>query len=224
MSSAADRAADRRQSWASGKSVSFESAAEDDLDFWRRATHRERLEAVFRLVRDAVLATYGDVTKADEDFVLGQAGWPRVCFLCNRQLEMVRGDRATQLPKELRALAVEFEHIWPRSFGGNTIAANLALACHGCNQRKSNFANWAMVDVQSLVLGWNPSDDALKSIAGSRRFALISRSVFRLAHEESLTLKQAHLRIQTRIAAKPKVRRIVDAADFFNLTCLSGDD
>ncbi len=185
---------------------------------------RKIKDRFYALTARAVRATFGSVTEADEKILRSEADRPFRCFLCNRELVMAQGHAVQNLSKDDRELAVEYEHVWPRSYGGNTAAENLALACHGCNQRKSNFANWAMVDVQSLVLGWNPSDDALKSVAGSRRFALISRNVFRLAHEESLTLKQAHLRIQSRIAAKPKVRRLVDAADFFNLTCLSGDD
>ena len=185
---------------------------------------RKAKDRVFDLTTRAVRATFGSVAEADDRILRAEADRPFRCFLCNRKLVMVQGQDVQYLSEEDRELAVEYEHVWPRSYGGNTVYDNLALSCHGCNQRKSNFANWAMVDVQSLILGWNPSDDALQRVAGGRRFALISRKVFHLAHEASLTLKQAHLRIQSRITTKPQVRRRADTVDFFNLTCLSGDD
>ncbi|VTS08014.1 HNH endonuclease [Tuwongella immobilis] len=165
------------------------------------------------LVERAVLATYGNVSDADKKILRGEVGRNPRCYLCNQMLEM-RLD--TEPSDEHRKRAVEYEHVWPRAFGGNTEIENLALSCHDCNQRKANFANWAMVDIQSLVLGFNPSGNALEKIPGLRRFAMLSYAAHRMASKESLSLKAAHLRLQNRVAV-PRVQRTADVADFFNL-------
>ncbi len=108
---------------------------------------------LFDLIIRAILVTYGNVTSADRTIIEREVGRLPKCFLCNRQLMMVRGNRVNDLSSDDRELAVEDEHIWPRSYGGDSRAGNLALACHSCNQHKANIANWAMVDIQSLVVG-----------------------------------------------------------------------
>ncbi len=185
---------------------------------------RKVREKVFELTRKAVLASYGDVTVADEKALRDEATRPPRCYLCNRVLLMLRGADLESLDEDDRELAVEYEHVWPRSYGGNTDADNLALACHGCNRRKNQYANWAMVDIQSLVFGLAPSDGTLERVEGWRRFALTSRLAHALADRESLTLKQAFVRLTPRVASRPKVRRVHDAADFFNLTLHEDDD
>jgi hypothetical protein len=131
---------------------------------------------------------------------------------------MVKGAAVRELSEDERQLAVEVEHVWPRSYGGNTIAENLAFACHGCNQRKENYANWAMVDSQSFILGWNPDTDDLQEVPGWRRFALTSWRAHQIAENGSLTLKQAFFRLTSVVLDRPRVMRLADAADFFNIT------
>jgi hypothetical protein len=43
-----------------------------------------------------------------------------------------------QTAEALMAMTFEFEHITPRSVGGETIFENLALACPPCNRHKSD--------------------------------------------------------------------------------------
>jgi hypothetical protein len=82
-----------------------------------------------------------------------------------------------------------------------------------------------MVDIQSLVLGMPDASgsgeesvpDSLRKVPGWQRFALTSRAAHSLAERESLTLKQAYYRMRTKVLLHPKVRRIGDVADFFNL-------
>ena len=95
-------------------------------------------------------------------------------------------------------------------------------ACHSCNQHKTNFANWAMVDIQSLVLGMPDTSasgeesvpDSLRRVPGWQRFALTSRTAHSLAQRESLTLKQAYYRIRSRVLLHPKVLRPGDVPIF----------
>src|SRR6266550_4733359 len=39
---------------------------------------------------------------------------------------------------DAREIPLELDHIYPRSRNGSNRVSNLTLACHGCNQRKSN--------------------------------------------------------------------------------------
>lgn len=168
------------------------------------------------LVERSVRATYGNVSKVDKTILRDEVGRYPKCYLCNELLDM-RSSSVEELTDDQKKRIVEYEHVWPRSFGGDTAIENLALSCHDCNQRKSSYANWSMVDIQSLILGCNPSDQSLEKIPGWRRFAMLSYAAHKLAHKESLSLKAAHMRIQNTVVV-PRVRRTVDVADFFNLT------
>jgi HNH endonuclease len=43
-----------------------------------------------------------------------------------------------KFPVKFALESMEVDHTFPFSLGGKTIAENLALACHGCNQNKQN--------------------------------------------------------------------------------------
>jgi hypothetical protein len=53
-----------------------------------------------------------------------------------------------QLPAQLQVGGFELDHIVPRSRGGQTDMANMALACPHCNARK-----WAYMDGEDPVSG-----------------------------------------------------------------------
>ena len=53
-----------------------------------------------------------------------------------------------QLPAQLQVGGFEVDHILPRSRGGQTDLANVALACPHCNARK-----WAYIDGNDPVSG-----------------------------------------------------------------------
>ena len=53
-----------------------------------------------------------------------------------------------QLPAQLQVGGFEVDHILPRSRGGQTDLANLALACPHCNARK-----WAHIEGEDPVSG-----------------------------------------------------------------------
>lgn len=167
------------------------------------------------LIERAVRATYGEASNADKCILREDAGRKPRCYLCNQQL-VLNLDSIFEPTDEDKKRAVEYEHVWPRAFGGDTVIDNLALSCNDCNKRKASYANWAMVDIQSLILSHNPSTSSLEKISGLRRFAMLSYEAHRLARENSLSLKAAHLLLQNAIAV-PRVRRLADVADFFNL-------
>jgi hypothetical protein len=108
------------------------------------------------------------------------------------------------------------EHIWPRSYGGNSIEENLLPACQSCNnQKKGHFATWAMPAIQSLIMGFNPDSQRLQEIEGCYKFALHHKIAQRLACQKRLTLKRAFLQIGAWTAVR--VSHFDDVADFFNL-------
>ena len=88
-------------------------------------------------------------------------------------------------------VAFTIDHIWPTTYGGNSSLDNLLPACAACNNnKKADYASWAMCDVQSLILGIDPPDALLGDIHGSRKFALHNRAAFTLAEAKGVSLKK----------------------------------
>src|SRR5262249_31393125 len=111
----------------------------------------------------AVNASLGHVTQKERDKIKQKAieHHPH-CYMCNCRLDFTEKD-------PIRKFTVE--HLWPRCYGGDSIDDNLLPACGSCNSdKKGDFATWGMTNVQSLVLGFSPTESELKSIAGTLRF------------------------------------------------------
>lgn len=58
--------------------------------------------------------------------------------------------------EEASASLFTFDHLIPKSLGGNDDNANLALACHRCNGRRYNFVEGVDPDTQQTVSLFNP--------------------------------------------------------------------
>ena len=130
------------------------------------------------------------------------------CYLCGHPLEF---------DNEGSERAYTADHIWPLSYGGDSIEDNLLPACKCCNeQHKGNFATWAMTSVQSIILGVAPTANALSRVSGTSRFALHHRSVQDLAIKSRLTLKDAYR--QAGPSENIRVRNRNDIGHFFNLS------
>jgi hypothetical protein len=129
------------------------------------------------------------------------------CYMCGVSLDFYKTDLHNSFT---------CEHIWPRAYGGNSIEDNLLPACQSCNSdKKGNFATWAMPAIQSLIMGFNPTEQRLQEIEGCYKFALHYRAVQQLAKRKNLTLKKAFLKFghwtEVRVTSNDEV------ADFFNL-------
>ena len=130
-----------------------------------------------------------------------------VCYLCGNNVSF---------SDENDDRAYTADHIWPVSFGGESIIENLLPACRQCNgQHKRDFATWAMTNIQAIILRMNPSEDDFRRVQGMHRFALHHRRVQQLAIDDGLSLKEAYLRI----GPSGDLRSIDpnDVAHFFNL-------
>jgi len=129
------------------------------------------------------------------------------CYLCGCELDF-------DLQHPTRKF--ELEHIWPNSYGGDSDETNLLPVCHGCNQQKGNLATWGMAAIQSLILGINPSENAL-ILRGEFSFAVHYFAARRLlASNPQRSLKWAMQKLGPRLSTA----RTIDPfqiADFFNL-------
>lgn len=129
------------------------------------------------------------------------------CYLCGCDLDF-------DLQHHTRKF--ELEHIWPNSYGGDSNDSNLLPACHGCNQHKGDLATWGMAGIQSLILGINPSENALK-LRGDFTFAIHYFAARRLlAKNPQRSLKWA----MQRLGPRQSTARTIDPSlvvDFFNL-------
>lgn len=129
------------------------------------------------------------------------------CYMCATTLDFL--DR-----KKVNAHTCE--HVWPRSYGGNSTPENLLPACWSCNTiKKANFATWVMPGIQSLVLGLAPEPGRLQEIDGSYKFSIHYRVAQRVAINRRITLKNAFLEIGP--WKDVRIRDVDDVVDIFNL-------
>ena len=169
----------------------------------------ERYERLYRLAEAATRASRQQVSHGQ---LKSFAAWARRnhahCFMCNVDLDFrTRDDRAS----------FTCEHIWPRMYGGDSILENFLPSCYDCNCRvKRDFATWAGVGVQSLILGIRPSARSLEAVDNVYNYALHCRAAQRCASQYKLSLKEAFLRVGP-WTPQIRVLRFDDTADFFNL-------
>lgn len=109
---------------------------------------------------------------------------------------------------------IQYEHIWPSCYGGDSIADNLLPACADCNNKKGHLLLWQDAHVCSFVLPPTPSAAELGSIQGREKIALHRREIFRTACNSRTSLKEAALKT----GAIKQLAHIHqnDAVDFFN--------
>jgi hypothetical protein len=131
----------------------------------------------------------------------------RRCYLCGVSLDFTEQDPVRKFT---------LDHIWPQRFGGDSIEDNWLTACGSCNSRKKrDFATWAMPNVQSLILGFDPSESEYGAVEGSQRFALHQLAAKKLASQRNMSLKRAYV-----LLGPWESLRLIDAGDtgdFFNL-------
>lgn len=70
------------------------------------------------------------VSKAKRQAVFERDGWK--CVYCGRR----RGERYINCRRREREVALEVDHIVPRSKGGSSDPSNLQTLCSSCNGRK----------------------------------------------------------------------------------------
>jgi hypothetical protein len=167
---------------------------------------------ISRLAKESVVAANHGISDTMRKHFLRKAlRQSEPCYLCGCVLNH---DLKEHAPKHND---LTLDHIWPQSYGGDSIELNILPACRSCNSnKKQDFPSWAGCDVHSLILSVNPSKDALNSIQGRYRFALHNRYVKELAVERRISLRDAYLEVGSWCRC-PWVEDMEEVADFFNL-------
>lgn len=205
---------------AGGKSLADECAisGEDFENLFERfvgdtisITGRD-LPELLRFAKRAVTAARLDISpgqaKRLKDFAFNSH--PR-CYMCGEML--LFAEPPAPAP---RYTVYTAEHIWPQSYGGDSIDENILPACRSCNnEKKQGFATWVMTDFQSLNLGIRPSAGALARLSGQHKFALHYKAAQRRARMRKCSLKQAFLDIGP--WTDTSIIDDDDAGHFFNL-------
>lgn len=132
---------------------------------------------------------------------------PTSCYICGRMIY----EKATDDNEK-----VELEHIWPQSFGGDSIAENLLPSCKSCNKDKAHMLLWQNSNVHSFVLKPMPSAEEFTAIRRIEKIAKHRWHIFDHACKNKSTLKNAALQIGPAALSDVKSIDSDDAVDFFN--------
>jgi hypothetical protein len=129
------------------------------------------------------------------------------CYLCGIMCLDV-----TDEPKD----EIQYEHLWPSSFGGESTADNLLPSCWACNQKKEAMLLWHTGHLFSFVLKPSPSEEELKSITRREKIARHMKTIFEYACDRGCTLKEAALEVGPFNTQGIVPIELADAMDFFN--------
>jgi hypothetical protein len=170
---------------------------------------RDDLADFERLLAKAVDASLENVSSGINTFM---RAWSEVhhprCYICGINLDFTQRDKLAAFTRE---------HIWPSSLGGNSILENLLPACGKCNgKRKMNYATWAATSIQSIHVPKKPDDEDWMNLQLSHFYAMHQFSAQAYAISNSVSLKEALLRIGP-WNYPPQTRDKNDVGHFFNL-------
>lgn len=145
------------------------------------------------------------------------------CYSCGVELDPLERRKKVPHPeKPWRMIPngrfAEYEHIWPHSFGGDTIVSNLAPACLPCNLAKENSVSWEWTLVQSVLPSVGIGIPTLESRHTSRaiKMSLHMRAAILYARKYGATLKDSLRTIGPR-ETSVMIVDVDDTPDFFNL-------
>jgi hypothetical protein len=145
------------------------------------------------------------------------------CYSCGCELDPYETRKEVSHPqKPWRKIPnhrfAEYEHIWPHSFGGDTVIENLAPVCLPCNDAKENYASWEWMQIQSLLPNAELGREILESKHTSRaiKISLHMKAAMHYAKKHGTTLKGALRTIGPR-EENVMVIDVDDTADYFNL-------
>jgi 5-methylcytosine-specific restriction endonuclease McrA len=130
------------------------------------------------------------------------------CYLCGNMCIHKSED-----PKS----AIYYEHIWPASYGGDSIEQNLLPACYGCNEAKKDMLLWQTGAIFSFVLKPSPSERERTSIARREKIARRIQDILFRANLDRSSLKDAARKIGPARFENLVAIDTEDAIDYFNL-------
>lgn len=110
---------------------------------------------------------------------------PDFCYICSTSIDDSQGANKNY----------ELEHIWPQSYGGDSIEENLLPACTHCNRAKSHMLLWQNAAIHSFALKPMADNGELISIQKPERIARHRQKIFQYACDNKTTLKDAALAV-----------------------------
>lgn len=135
------------------------------------------------------------------------------CYICGTQIfENPTGSQ----------IRMELEHIWPLSFGGDSIVENLLPSCPTCNRLKDKMLLWQNAHIHSFTLKPEPSPSEINNIEIKIRIAQHRKQIFEHANLYKKTLKEAALSIGSVDLQSVMPIDKDDAVDFFNFKFNTG--
>lgn len=166
----------------------------------------EEVDAIYERLFPAIRARRSKVSSSTRYDVMlfAETEFP-YCYLCGADLDLADID-------DKRQTSIDVDHVWPRSYGGNSVFENLLVVCKKCNEKKSNRPSWAMYPIQSLVERF---DRNLEKIPIEMRFSVQTRRAREIALEENVSLRDAFLKL-----GRPDTLVVLNertAIDVFNL-------
>lgn len=129
------------------------------------------------------------------------------CYICGNYLQKGAIDPTVSL---------EYEHIWPSSYGGDSTAENILPACQRCNKAKGDMILWHTAHIGSFCLKPNPSPDELTRVKRPLLVAAHMKKIFLHATLNRTSLKNSALQIGPISLDRHKTPYPDDARDFFN--------
>lgn len=130
------------------------------------------------------------------------------CYLCGNMCVHKAEDQKS---------AIYYEHIWPASYGGDSIEQNLLPACYGCNEAKSDMLLWQTGAIFSFVLKPDPSHDERTRIGRREKVARRIQDILFHANQNQCSLKEAAIEIGPAKFENLAAIDSEDAIDYFNI-------
>jgi hypothetical protein len=116
---------------------------------------------------------------------------------------------------------IQYEHLWPNSYGGNSITENLLPSCKWCNKAKADMLLWQNSHLHSFVLKPTPSPNEWTKIQRRERVAKHRQFIFDIACEKQITLRDAALEIGPMNLKQMTSDDEDDSVDFFNFSFMN---
>jgi len=113
---------------------------------------------------------------------------------------------------------LQYEHIWPSGYGGDSIEENILPACSICNNAKEDMILWHTAHIAGFCLKPQPSADELTRVGRKQKIAWFMRRTYENAVRRRITLKESALSLGPIEMSKQDSVDPDDARDFFNLT------
>lgn len=148
------------------------------------------------------------ISKSTKRSVLGGSD-VHDCYICGKRIVDNSDDSE---------IVLKYEHIWPSTYGGDSVEDNLLPSCLKCNEIKDDMLLWQDGHVHSFILRPDPSEREWKSIKRREKIAKQRLRIFNMASAKKISLKEAAIEVGP-FNVDPAALYVFDeddSVDFFN--------